>query len=399
MKYLFFLLSTLTSGLLVAQRPSIKFEVKPNTITSSEKKVNQISPRLIETGDTVTLMAIKTGDITGLKWKFGGEMGKDWKFAHKVKDKDIIDSLSKDSIQIVLKKIGPTNISISAKATVDSIPKGKKAVEKVSISLKYEKKGYILVTDKDEYSELNQLFAEGTVDSYIKLVKKASKLTENEKYAKDPFAYIWLARGLYAVHNENLDYTIGKYEAYKTAFNDAVTALYKAMKYDNNNFLEESKFAEFIYELQYRYYDDIVTSALTDTSAVKKGKKTTKDFTKINTSLSKYLKITKNPLCIKHLQTACLFNLKDANAKNILKEAEAELVKYTASKDSIKFSPTDELFFAAGVTELIKYYKLKGKTEEPCSLQKRAIAAVPELKIDRTRFEEFIDERDTSCDQ
>jgi hypothetical protein len=257
----------------------------------------------------------------------------------------------------------------------------------------------LLITDKNEYSELNQLYAEGTVDSYIKLVKKASKLTENEKYAKDPFAYIWLARGLYSVHNENLDYTIGKYEAYKTAFNDAVTALSKAMKYDNNNFLEESKFAEFIYELQFRYYDDIVTSALTDTSAVKKGKKTTKDFTKINTSLSKYLKITKNPICIKHLQTACLFNLKDANAKNILKEAEAELVKYTASKDSVKFSPTDELFFAAGVTELIKYYKLKGKTEEPCSLQKRAIAAVPELKIDRTRFEEFIDERDPGCDQ
>ena len=380
MKYLFFLFTTLVSGFVVAQRPSVKFEAT--------------TPRLAKVGEVIQLRAILSGKNLpeDLKWKIGGEEGKDWKFAEGTKNTD-------REISVVFKKIGPTNVSLSAKATIDSTFKGKKTPEQVKISLKYDRKGYLLITELNEYSELNQLFAEGTVDSYIKLVKKASKLTENEKYAKDPFAYIWLARGLYAVHNENLDYTIGKYEAYKTAFNDAVTALYKAMKYDNNNFLEESKFAEFIYELQYRYYDDIVTSALTDTSAVKKGKKTTKDFTKINTSLSKYLKITKNPLCIKHLQTACLFNLKDANAKNILKEAEAELVKYIASKDSVKFSPTDELFFAAGVTELIKYYKLKGKTEEPCSLQKRAIAAVPELKIDRTRFEEFIDERDTSCDQ
>ncbi len=380
MKYLFFLFTTLVSGFVVAQRPSVKFEAT--------------TPRLAKVGEVIQLRAILSGKNLpeDLKWKIGGEEGKDWKFAEGTKNTD-------REISVVFKKIGPTNVSLSAKATIDSTFKGKKTPEQVKISLKYDRKGYLLITELNEYSELNQLFAEGTVDSYIKLVKKASKLTENEKYAKDPFAYIWLARGLYAVHNENLDYTIGKYEAYKTAFNDAVTALYKAMKYDNNNFLEESKFAEFIYELQFRYYDDIVTSALTDTSAVVKGKKTTKDFTKINTSLSKYLKITKNPICIKHLQTACLFNLKDANAKNILKEAEAELVKYIASKDSVKFSPTDELFFAAGVTELIKYYKLKGKTEEPCSLQKRAIAAVPELKIDRTRFEEFIDERDTSCDQ
>ena len=169
--------------------------------------------------------------------------------------------------------------------------------------------------------------------------------------------------------------------------------------FDNNNFLEESKFAEFIYELQFRYYDDIVSSALADGEAVKKGKTTTKDFAKINTSLSKYLKITKNPLAIKHLQAACMLNLNDPNAKTILKEGDADLVKYIASRDSVKFSPTDELFFAAGVTELLKYYELKKKTDEACNLTKRAVAAVPELKVDRKRFEEYIDVRDPNCEQ
>lgn len=382
MKYLFFLLSTLSTGLLVAQRPSIKFVA---------------DKRLVNAGDTVTLTITQSPGVPDVKLKIGGEAGKDYKIINVKKD-DRDENTS--YITLIFKKIGPTNISISAKATVDSIPKGKKVVEKVSISLKYEKKGYLLITEKGEYSELNQLFAEGTVDSYIKLVKKASKLTENEKYAKDPFAWIWLARGLYSVHNENLDYTQGKYEPYKSAFNDAISALSKAMKFDNNNFLEESKFADFIYELQFRYFDDIVSSTLIETEdpTNTKSKKPSKDFGKINSSLAKYLKITKNPLCIKHLQAACMFNLNDANAKTVLKEAEAELVKYTASKDSVNFSPTDELFFATGVTELLKYYELKKKpVEEKCSLQKRAEAALPELSIDRKRFEEWIDHREPSC--
>ena len=113
--------------------------------------------------------------------------------------------------------------------------------------------------------------------------------------------------------------------------------------------------------------------------------------------MAKYLKITKNPLCIKHLQAACMFNLNDANAKTVLKEAEAELVKYTAAKDSVNFSPTDELFFATGVTELLKYYELKKKPEDACGLQKRAEAALPDLSSDRKRFEEWIDQRDKDC--
>jgi hypothetical protein len=381
MKYLFFLITTLTSGLLVAQRPSIKFEAT--------------TPRLAKVGEEVTLRAILSGNPTpeSIKWKIGGEEGKDWKFANK----EI--TVNSPVITVIFKKIGPTNISLSAKAEIDSLIKGKKDKEKVKISLKYDRKGYLLITEVNEYSELNQLFAEGTVESYIKLVKKASKLTENEKYKKDPFAFIWLARGLYSVHNENLDYTQGKYEPYKTAFNDAISALSKAMKYDNNNFLEESKFAEFIDELQFRYFDDIVSSALSDTAAVAKGKKTTKDFGKINGSIAKYLKITKNPLCIKHLQAACMLNINDPNAKAMLKEAEAELNKYTASKDSIKFSPTDELFFAAGATELLKYYELKKKTDDACNFTKRAVAALPELKIDRKRFEEFIDVSEPNCYQ
>lgn len=378
---------------MFAQRPFIKFVA---------------DKRFVKAGDTVNLLFIRSTNIISVpKIKIGGEEGKDYRiiaegpFSVKAGD-DLVWCQS-----IIFKKIGPTNVSMTAKVTVDSIPKGKKVIEKITLSLKYERKGYLLITDKNEYSELNQLYTGGDVDSYIKLVKKASKMVENDKYSKDPFAYIWLARGLYLISGESLDFTMSKYQPYKSAFNDAVSALSKALKYDNNGFLDkvptddknltDDKFSGFINEMQYKYYDEIVLSNLTNDTAFVKGKTKIKDYAKINTSISKYLKITKNPICVKYLQVACLFNLKDANAKVLLKEAELELTKYIAGKDSLVFTETDELFFAAGICELLKYYNSNEKATDACVLQQRAIAALPTLLENREKFEEIQEFLDDDC--
>ena len=402
MKYLTLMSSFLVFGFAFSQRPSVSFEIEPNGSNAS-------NPRLVEVDSAVKLMAVKNGTIKSVKWKIGGEFGKDWEFGKDkgfyIKTPSESVGLINDSILIVFKKRGPTNISITAKAEVDSLLKGKKKSELVPISIKYERKGFLLVTELAEYDELNQLFTGGDVDSYIKLVKKASKMVENDKYSKDPFAYIWLARGLYLISGENLDFTMSKYQPYKSAFNDAVSALSKALKYDNNGFLNkvptekltDDKFSDLINEMQYKYYDEIVLSNLTNDTAIVKGKTKIKDYAKINTSISKYLKITKNPICVKYLQVACLFNLKDANAKVLLKEAELELTKYIAGKDSLVFTETDELFFAAGICELLKYYSSNKKATDACVLQKRAIAALPTLIENREKFEEFQEYYDEEC--
>ena len=112
MKYLLFLITTLSSGLLMAQRPSIKFEAT--------------TPRLAKVGEVIQLRAILSGKSLpeDLKWKIGGEEGKDWKFTEGSKNTD-------KEISVVFKKIGPTNVSLSAKAIVDSTLKGKKTPEQV----------------------------------------------------------------------------------------------------------------------------------------------------------------------------------------------------------------------------------------------------------------------------
>jgi hypothetical protein len=340
--------------------------------------------RLINVGDTVQLTAIASGILEGtLKWKIGGEEGKDWKF---LKGYDATNEV----IKVYFKKIGPANVTLSAKfeKSVTKKENGKEKTEKVKESIKCDKKSYFLVTEKGEYSELNQLYAEATVDSYIKLVKKAAKLTENTKYAKDPFAYIWLARGLYAIYGENLDFTIGKYAAYKTAFQDATSALSKALKNDKNGFLDHSKFAEFIFEFQNKYFVEVLGEQLE-----KEADKI--DYTKINSALGKYVKITKNPISVKYFQIACMYRLNDqANAKIALKEADLQLAQLG---DSAVFSETDKLFFARSIVELIKYYESKKQANSPCDLLKRVVIAIPSLLEEQDKYEDFR-ERHANCD-
>lgn len=367
MKNITFIGLTLLANLSFSQANKFKFES---------------SSRILSIGDTIELKAIYDNvDDGSFKWKIGGEEGKDWKL---VKGYSVTD----DVVKVYFKKIGPTNVGISGKRTskVKKKVNGKEQEETVKESLKYDKKGYLLVTAKDEYSEFNQLFAEGTTDSYIKLVKKASKLTENEKYAKDPFAFIWLARGLYAIHGENLDYSQGKYAAYKTAFQDAIAALSKALKYDVNGFFEDTKmedlkkFTDFIYEFQNKYFVEVLGEQV-------EKEQDKIDYAKINAALNKYVKITKNPICVKYYQIACMYRSNDAsNAKLALKEADAQLAQLG---DSASFTETDKLFFAAGVVELGKYYEFKKQSQNICDLMKRAVVAVPSLLEEQGKFEEF----------
>jgi hypothetical protein len=355
------------------------------TFAQKDRFYFEASERLINVDDTIELNAFADNIEDGtLKWKIGGEEGKDWKY---IKGYTATDN----PIKVTFKKLGPTNVAISAKRIKKATKKvnGKEVIEEIKESLKFDKKGFLLVTEKGEYSELNQLFAEGTLDSYVKLVKKASKLTENEKYSKDPFVFIWLSRGLYAVSmNLEPSEAVGKYEPYKNAFNDAISALSKAMKLDNNGFLEVSKFSDFINEMQNKYFVEVLGEQ-TDVDPEKI------DYSKISGALGKYAKITKNPICIKYYQIACMFRLNDANAKTVLKEADLQLAQLG---DSAVFSETDKLFFANGIVELGKFYAIKKQSNNICGLLKKAIFAVPSLMEEQDRYESFREMNDsTEC--
>jgi hypothetical protein len=93
-----------------------------------------------------------------------------------------------------------------------------------------------------EYKDLVILFADGTYDSYKKLVKQAEKYTLKDATKKDPVPYFWLAKGLYKISISGTDD-----ENYKNAYKDAIKFLGKGIKYDikyndGSYAVEESEF-------------------------------------------------------------------------------------------------------------------------------------------------------------
>ena len=90
MKNLFLVSALLLSSITYSQVAKISF-------TAEE--------RLINVDDTVELTANVSGIVEGtLKWKIGGEEGKDWKL--------VKGSLPTDEvIKVYFKKIGPANVS------------------------------------------------------------------------------------------------------------------------------------------------------------------------------------------------------------------------------------------------------------------------------------------------
>lgn len=78
-----------------------------------------------------------------------------------------------------------------------------------------------------EYKDLIILYADGTYDSYKKLVKEAEKYTLKDDTKKDPQPYFWMAKGLYKISISGTDD-----ENYKNAYKDAIKFLSKGIKND-----------------------------------------------------------------------------------------------------------------------------------------------------------------------
>ncbi len=95
-----------------------------------------------------------------------------------------------------------------------------------------------------DYNDLVILYADGTFDSYKKLVKEAEKYTLKEETKKEVPPYFWLAKGLYKISVSGTDD-----EEFKNAYKDAIKFLGKGIandtKYNGGAYtIEESEFVE-----------------------------------------------------------------------------------------------------------------------------------------------------------
>lgn len=105
-----------------------------------------------------------------------------------------------------------------------------------------------------DYKDLVILFADGTYDSYKKLVKEAEKYTLKDDTKKDAPPYFWLAKGLYKIHISG-----EAEEEFKSAYKDAIKYLGKGIdtdkKYNDGAYASEQ--SEFIEMFQMTLFETI----------------------------------------------------------------------------------------------------------------------------------------------
>ena len=171
---------------------------------------------------------------------------------------------------------------------------------------------------QEDYKELVILYADGTFDSYKKLVKQAEKFTLKEETKKDPQPYFWMAKGLYKISVSGTDE-----EEYKNAYKDAIKFLGKGIQYDykyneGSYTAEESEFVEMFQMTLFETINNDLSAG---------------DFKKGFGWVLKYSKISINTAGSNYLMGACKYEDGDkTGAREYWKKADEEL----ASIESIE---------------------------------------------------------------
>ncbi|MFK7785596.1 MAG: hypothetical protein AB8B56_10800 [Crocinitomicaceae bacterium] len=179
-----------------------------------------------------------------------------------------------------------------------------------------------------QYKDLVILYADGTYDSYKKLVKQAEKYTLKDATKKDPKPYFWMAKGLFKISTSGTDD-----DNYKNAYKDAIKFLGKGIKYDlkynDGDYTREE--SEFVSMFQMTLFE-------TANNEISGG-----GFKRGFSWVLKYSKITNNMVGANYLMGACKYEAADkTTAREYWKKAEAEL-KTIESIDSWSQADKDML--------------------------------------------------------
>mgnify|MGYP003342050518 CR=1 FL=1 len=129
------------------------------------------------------------------------------------------------------------------------------------------------------------------------LVDKAVGYTEKDKTKKDPVPYVWLARGLYKI-----SLTGSSNPNFKNAYKDAIGAMASAFKNDKDG-TKLVDHQEFIADFQGSLAEIIGNEIAAG------------DLNKAAGWVSKYYKITKNPVGAKFLDAASKYKKGDKHVK------------------------------------------------------------------------------------
>lgn len=185
---------------------------------------------------------------------------------------------------------------------------------------------FLSYSQAPEYDDLKILYADG---KYEKLVAAADKYTLKESTSKDPYPYMWLARGLYKISlSGSAD------EKYATAYKDAIGALAKVTKLDKDTSCRKVN-QEFVDEFQMslanRVNDFLTSEKFRDASGM----------------AVKYYKISTNIIGAKYIEASAKYRNADKGGANALWKECEKMLSTIVNVDS--WSEADISLFKSGV--------------------------------------------------
>lgn len=218
-----------------------------------------------------------------------------------------------------------------------------------------------------DFDDLKILYADA---NYEKLIKVAENYTMKDELKKDPIPFIWLGKGLYKISLSGTDD-----EKYKSAYKDAIAAVAKAMKNDNDGTLLVDH-QEFIDDFQ----ASLVELINNDLAA--------KDFNKASGWVIKYFKITRNPVGAKYLDGASKYRKTDKGGANTAwKEGETLLATITSIEE---WSDADKDLLKIGVLQTAECYILSKQKEKAKTLLNKIAQWYEEDEEFKTKYDELV---------
>jgi hypothetical protein len=198
-----------------------------------------------------------------------------------------------------------------------------------------------------EYDDLRILYADG---NYEKLAKVADKYANSDATKKDPWPYMWLAKGLYKIHQSGSSDPV-----FKNAYKESINAMNKFMKFDKTGSLvAEQDNKEFLDMLQGSLVEQIENELA--------GGNYRKAFGWVNT----YKKISSNLTGQILLEGTCKFRTDDKSTGFTLWKTADDQLKTISSLDS--WSEADKQMLKLGAMETAECYVAVKKVENAKAL-------------------------------
>lgn len=330
--------------------PALSFKVSKNLVFLDA--VNKAKPTIKFTSIFKNNGAKR--DVT--TWLISGREGKDWDFE--------TGDANAENIEVEFKNVGNYDVELAVSFTYDVVLKsGETEIEEDEVSFEQE----AIVTAANNLDELTQIHAAG---DFFKLVQKADAYAVKPEYVNDPTPQIFLAKGYYGMHIEELNNP-------KVAdpYEETINSVASAIELDLNGIFEQKIHKMWLNKFQNDLLDTYLLFNLEEEDgyfSIYNGadkEKKTELLDLLIEGCENYAVITTQTTGIRLFEAPIRLATKDARTANQIWKTEIENLKNMSESDFNKMTETDLKALKYGaMLSAVTLTELRQSNSEACEL-------------------------------